>query len=281
MKRGKNYFVRFTITVLFAGAVVLTEAQVASQGKFPMISAHRGASRNAPENTIEAFSKAIKLGADFIEIDVRTTADGAQVIMHDGSLKRTTGLDAKVERTTLASIQELSAGQWFGEDFKMAKVPTLEEVCEFARKENRTNGQSVKLYVDCKDINTGEVVRILNQYSLLDSAVFYGDLVVLKEIRKFSDRARLMPAYPGKEKMKKVIHKIKPYAFDVSPSDLNEEIISMCHMNGVRVFSDLLGEYDRPEVYRKAIGLHVDLIQTDDVSALMNTYNEFKKTIPE
>lgn len=281
MKRGKNYFVRFTITVLFAGAVVLTEAQVASQGKFPMISAHRGASRNAPENTIEAFSKAIKLGADFIEIDVRTTADGAQVIMHDGSLKRTTGLDAKVERTTLASIQELSAGQWFSEDFKMAKVPTLEEVCEFARKENRTNGQSVKLYVDCKDINTGEVVRILNQYSLLDSAVFYGDLVVLKEIRKFSDRARLMPAYPGKEKMKKVIHKIKPYAFDVSPSDLNEEIISMCHMNGVRVFSDLLGEYDRPEVYRKAIGLHVDLIQTDDVSALMNTYNEFKKTIPE
>lgn len=281
MKRGKNYFVRFTITVLFAGAVLLTEAQVASQGKFPMISAHRGASRNAPENTIEAFSKAIKLGADFIEIDVRTTADGAQVIMHDGSLKRTTGLDAKVERTTLASIQELSAGQWFGEDFKMAKVPTLEEVCEFARKENRTNGQMVKLYVDCKDINTGEVVRILNQYSLLDSAVFYGDLVVLKEIRKFSDRARLMPAYPGKKKMKKVIHKIKPYAFDLSPSDLSEEIISMCHMNGVRVFSDLLGEYDRPEVYRKAIGLHVDLIQTDDVSALMNTYNEFKKTIPE
>src|SRR5687767_13324591 len=73
--------------------------------KLPMISAHRGASRIAPENTLVAFSKAMELGSDFIELDVRTTADGVQVILHDESLKRTTALDARVAKTNLASVK--------------------------------------------------------------------------------------------------------------------------------------------------------------------------------
>src|SRR6187402_2637498 len=101
--------------LIFISLLIIGALNVSAQRNtgLPMISTHRGASHLAPENTLAAFSKAIELNADFIEIDVRTTADGAQVIMHDGSLKRTTGLNAKVEATTLKEIRKLSAGSWF------------------------------------------------------------------------------------------------------------------------------------------------------------------------
>jgi hypothetical protein len=102
---------------------------------------------------------------------------------------------------------------------------------------------------------------------------------VLKEIRKFSDKARLMPAFPGKDKMERIIHKIKPYAFDVPYAELEKETVDYCHSKGVKVSSDLLGQYDTPTSYRKAISMNVDVIQTDDVSLVSQTFKEFEQTI--
>jgi hypothetical protein len=67
---------------------VSVDAQRSIKTGLPLISAHRGASRLAPENTCASFVGAIEAGADFVEIDVRTTSDGQQVIVHDNSLKR-------------------------------------------------------------------------------------------------------------------------------------------------------------------------------------------------
>ena len=274
---SKNMVTKLALALILAGEFFTVNAQKAVRVNLPMVSAHRGASRVAPENTITAFQSAINLGADFIEIDVRTTSDGAQVIVHDGSLKRTTGLDARVDKTSLSMIESLSAGQWFGLQYKDEKVPTLEAVCEFVRNENRDRDNKIKLYVDCKAISTGEVIRILNQYSLMDSAVFYGDIKVLKEIRKFSDKARLMPPFPGKTKMQRVIRKVKPYAFDIPYDELEKDIVDYCHSKNVKVFSDLLGQNDSAVSYRRAIEFQVDLIQTDDVSGVLKVYSEFKQ----
>ena len=166
--------------------------------KLPMISAHRGASHDAPENTLAAFSKAIELGADFLEVDVRTTSDGAQVCLHDQSLKRTTGAEGEVKNRTLEELKKLTAAQGFeSSPYAGEKIPTLDELCAMVNETNKRFSAHAKLYVDCKDIDTGEVIRILSKYQLLDSAVFYGDITVLKEIRKFHENARLLPAYPG------------------------------------------------------------------------------------
>ncbi|MBA4056709.1 MAG: glycerophosphodiester phosphodiesterase [Marivirga sp.] len=280
MTGSKDILIKITLASILVCVSFIIDAQTALR-KLPMVSAHRGASKVAPENTMAAFLNAIKLGANFIEIDVRTTSDGAQVIMHDGSLKRTTGLDARVDKTSLPIIRELSAGEWFGIQYKDERVPTLEDVCELVRSENRGRDRKIKLYVDCKAINTGEVIRILNQYSLLDSAVFYGDISVLKEIRKFSEKARLMPSYPGKEKVERMIRVVKPYAFDIPYNALDEETVSHCHSKGIKVFSDLLGQADTAVSYRKAISLSVDLIQTDDVSQVLQVYKESKQEIHE
>lgn len=241
-----------------------------------MISAHRGASHIAPENTLTAFSKAIAEGADFIEIDVRTTLDGVQVIMHDASLKRTTGLDAKVENTNLLDVKKLSAGRGWGKAFENEKVPTLDEVCSMVDQQNKSRNYPIKIYVDCKVISAHEVIRILKSHTLLDSAVFFGDMNTLTGIRKVYQHARIMPSYPGKDHVKNVVHNITPYAFDVAYMDLNEETISLCHANDVKVFSDLLGQNDNSQAYKKAIQLGIDLIQTDDVSGVRQVYNELE-----
>jgi glycerophosphoryl diester phosphodiesterase len=244
--------------------------------RLPKISAHRGASLEAPENTLAAFTKAIELGADYLEVDVRTTSDGIQICMHDRSLKRTTGIDADVRATPFETIRQVSAGKWFGEAYAQEKVPTFEELCELVNKSNHDLGKNAKLYVDCKDIDAGEVVRILNKNQILDSAVFYGDVGVLKEISKFHQGARFMPAYPGAGKARKLVHKLPVYAFDMNWDEIDTDAIKQCHELKVKVFADLLDGNDTPAEYQRAILLGIDLIQTDKVKAVQQALSDFR-----
>lgn len=101
-----------------------------------IVVAHRGASAYAPENTLAALREARRRGADMVEVDIRRTADGAFVAMHDSTLGRTTDVRRRrpgrrpwrVADFTLAEIRELDAGAWFGERYAGERVPTLEEV---------------------------------------------------------------------------------------------------------------------------------------------------------
>ena len=90
--------------------------------------AHRGFSGAAPENTLAAVRAAIRIKADMVEIDVTLTADHHIVVIHDETLDRTTDGKGEVSRVTLAEIQRLDAGSWFGPSFAGEAVPTLDEV---------------------------------------------------------------------------------------------------------------------------------------------------------
>jgi glycerophosphoryl diester phosphodiesterase len=105
----------------------------------PMISAHRGDSVTAPENTLKAFESAIDHNADYIELDVQQTKDGVIVVMHDSNLKRTTGLNKNIWEVTYDEIKELDAGSWFGAEFKGTKIPTLVEALDFCKGEIMLN----------------------------------------------------------------------------------------------------------------------------------------------
>ena len=80
--------------------------------------AHRGAMDTHPENTLSAFREAIRSGAHMIEFDVRLTADGVPVIIHDPSVDRTTDGEGEVGGLTCAEIKELDAGKWKGPEFE-------------------------------------------------------------------------------------------------------------------------------------------------------------------
>jgi glycerophosphoryl diester phosphodiesterase len=90
--------------------------------------AHRGYSAVAPENTLPALAAAVRAGATHIEFDVRTTADGVPVVIHDRTVDRTTNGSGQVWDLTVDEIRALDAGSWFSPAFAGTKVPLLSEV---------------------------------------------------------------------------------------------------------------------------------------------------------
>ena len=98
------------------------------------IIAHRGASGHAPENTLAAFKKALALGATFIETDLQLTRDARFVAIHDDTVDRTTNGQGKIHDQTLAVLRRLDAGSWFGSEYAGERIPTLDEILEFTKK---------------------------------------------------------------------------------------------------------------------------------------------------
>lgn len=96
--------------------------------------AHRGASGYAPENTMAAFRKAVAMGAAFIETDLQLSRDSHFVAIHDATVNRTTNGQGAVHDLTLAELRRLDAGLWFGSEFAGEKIPTVEEILEFAKR---------------------------------------------------------------------------------------------------------------------------------------------------
>jgi glycerophosphoryl diester phosphodiesterase len=99
-----------------------------------LIIGHRGASGHAPENTFAAFKKAVALGATFIETDLQLSRDARFVAIHDDTVDRTTTGQGKVHDQTLAALRRLDAGSWFGSEYAGERIPTLEEILEFSKK---------------------------------------------------------------------------------------------------------------------------------------------------
>lgn len=103
----------------------------------PEIVGHRGASHDAPENTIASVKLAFEQQADAAEIDVYLSRDGKIVAIHDATTKRTAGLDRKVAEQTLAELRTLDAGRWKAAEFRGEPIPTLEDILAVVPKGKR------------------------------------------------------------------------------------------------------------------------------------------------
>ncbi|GAB3330748.1 glycerophosphodiester phosphodiesterase family protein [Larkinella ripae] len=231
----------------------------------PLISAHRGASLGAPENTLATFRTVLERPVSYLEIDVRTTKDGQLVILHDGQLDRTTSGSGPVENRTLAEVKQLSAGKGYDGKFETERVPTLKEVGRLLRDWNKTHARTVRLYVDCKAVQPQPLVDELAELDLLADAVFYGSDAFLGSLKRVFPGTKCMPSLRSADEMMDKIQNLHPYAFDVRWSSLTPELVRQIHARGIRVFSDALGFFENAEQYRKAAQMGVDVIQTDFV----------------
>lgn len=103
------------------------------------VTAHRGASGLAPENTLAAVLLAMKLGADFAEVDVQETADGRIILLHDSTLARTTNQKGKIWTLNYSDLESTDAGFWFSPDFAGEPIPSLEAVIDAVSGKMRLN----------------------------------------------------------------------------------------------------------------------------------------------
>lgn len=110
-----------------SAAVAISPSDVSGGARRSLLVAHRGASADAPENTLAALRLGCEQGAEYGECDVRMTRDGEVVLLHDESLLRTAGVARRVDEFTLAELRRLEVGAWRGERWRGEKIPTLAE----------------------------------------------------------------------------------------------------------------------------------------------------------
>ena len=157
-------------SALFAVVLLPSAATVSVNGADPIPIAHRGMLRHAPENTLPAFAVCLELGMGF-ELDIRTTKDGHLVVLHDDNVKRTTdGPSRSVRDITLAELQQLDAGTWFGPSFEGLRVPTLEETLSLVKERKR--GTTI-VALNVKQLNRdgeAKLVALVEKYELLEES---------------------------------------------------------------------------------------------------------------
>ncbi len=140
--------------------------------------AHRGASAQAPENTLAAFGLALELGADGIELDVHLSRDEVPVVIHDETLERTTDGRGKVADRTWADLRALDAGRWFAPSFAGEPVPSLQQALDLV-------GMRARINVEIKSAAAGQaVLTLLERYPRCQVLVSSFDHRVLARMRR-------------------------------------------------------------------------------------------------
>ena len=150
-----------------------------------LVIGHRGAMGYRPENTMPSFEHALALGADCVEFDVHLTRDGVPVVIHDDAVDRTTNGHGLVRDHTLAELQRLDAGSWFGPDYAGARIPTLDEVLDWARRSGMAVDVEIKnapiYYLGIEEA----VVSALRRAAMSDNAIVTSfDHPAIKRVRE-------------------------------------------------------------------------------------------------
>jgi glycerophosphoryl diester phosphodiesterase len=136
-----------------------------------VIFAHRGASAHAPENTLAAFELALAQNADAIELDVKLSSDGHVIVIHDPSVDRTTGRRGRVKDLSFAQLRSLNAGQYFSEDYRGEKIPSLQEVLEAVGKRTFINVELTN-YSTPRDSLVETVCLLVRKFGLQKHVMF-------------------------------------------------------------------------------------------------------------
>lgn len=233
-----------------AAVLVLALPTLSAQGRFVAVISHRGEHLRNPENTLAAFREAARVGADFIEVDVRTTADGKLILMHDATVDRTTNGKGEVAKMTFAAIRALQP-----------PVPTFAEALDLARGK-------LGVYIDAKDVSAADVVKHVTDQSMTNDVVIYSGRI-LPEVRKLEPRLKVMPEARSVAVAEDLVNELQPKVFAFDAADFRPEVIAVVKKAGALVYVDRLGAADNPAAWQQAVDMGADAIQTDHPEELV------------
>ncbi len=193
--------------------------------------AHRGASGHAPENTLPAFRKAVAMGADGIECDIRETADGEMVVFHDATMKRLTGNRERISHLTCSEIKKRDAGRWFSNAFSGEMVPTLSEAIEIIPP-------PILLNLEIKTASYKKIFELIQKRGLLARTVLSSfDHSVLFKLREISPTLKigyLVDREPW-EKVFREAMALGALSLNIPANRVTPEAVQKAHKEGIKV----------------------------------------------
>ena len=203
------------------------------------ICAHRGASYYEPENTLRAFRRALEMGADRIEVDVRLTADGHIIALHDETVDRTTDGNGYARHMTLEEIRRLDAG-------KGEKIPTLREIINLVK-------DKADLLIDVKDLGMEDKLAetVLNE-DLIEDVVFISSLNVIRRLKEICREFHVCPYYRFVADDPIDMNAVKRLKADwvyMRWMKINRRLVRLLHKCGIRIFASIpddveVGKFD-------------------------------------
>lgn len=248
--------------ILCASSGTAADAKKTTQKPIVVI-AHRGAHEEFPENTLESFRRAIELGVDYVEVDVRPTRDGRLILMHDSTVDRMTDGHGKVDQMTFDAIRKLHVKPNNKDGKGEFRVPTFDEALETCRGK-------IKVYVDHKSGPPADVFAAIKKHGMVANVVIYGGVEQLREFKKLDPSVWIMPDHPGSpDKIHKLVADLKPETLDGNLRNWTKEQVEASHQAGAQVWVDNLGPNDDDRGFQKALDFGVDAIQTDHPAALV------------
>ena len=261
------------LAVLLVVAAGCGSAPHPSDLRQPLVIAHRGASTEAPENTLVAYRRAIEMGADMAECDVWLTKDRVPVLLHDGTLERTAGVTGHIEDLTFEQAARLDVGAWKAPRYSGERIPTLRETLDLVRGH-------LTLIVEIKPQGMErEVVDVIRASAIPAEQVmvFSFHHEVIAEIGRLAPelpRTWLISKLPtdeeGRRERLRAALEVGSSAIGLSKSAVDPRIVKLAHLAGLQVFSWTIN--DRPTM-RRVSRAGVDGIISDAPDVVVDEFS--------
>jgi len=233
-----------------------------------MVIAHRGDHVIYPENTLEAYSQAIKNGADYVEIDLRTTKDGQLISMHDATLNRMTNGSGPVKDMLFDDIGKLHVTIKDNAPAGEYTVPTFKQILELCKNK-------IYIYIDFKEADPSVVYPILKQYNMENQVLVYiNKPEQFTAWRKVAPKMPLMVSLPGSIKdevaMKQFIDQYQPDVLDGDYRQYTAEMLGLAQSYNLPVWPDGQSVTEGPQIWDEALAKGLKGLQTDHPEAFIN-----------
>lgn len=235
----------------------------AAKNKLVVI-AHRGNHVNVPENSLASYEEAIKSGADYVEIDLRTSKDGILMILHDATVDRMTNGQGNVADKTWAELQSLQLKNPKADDPTAYRIPEFREVLRLCK--NR-----IYIYLDFKNADVAETWKQIQAEGMEKQIVVY--LNKVPDYKKWRSVAPQMPLMTSlfdevknKDQLRYFLGQVKIEALD---NIYDKEMVQAAQSEGVSVWLDVQSPSEGPEAWNNALQKGVNGIQTDQPEVLV------------
>jgi glycerophosphoryl diester phosphodiesterase len=253
------------VSSVLSAQVRITDCNIKAPSHGTYVVAHRGAHTGIPENSLPAYSKAIELGCDFIEIDVRTTKDGKFVSIHNASVDEyVTGIKGKVSDLSLAELRSLDIGIKTGPEWKGTQIPTFEEILELCR-------DKIGIYLDLKAAPVTQLTDIIKLYGMEKDIIWYiqaSDLKDINELKKSCPSCILMPDPGSVYNIATTLEKFKSCLLATDMGELSSDFVRIAHSRNAMVITD--EKEGTEQEWQKIIDWKADGIQTNSPGELID-----------